>query len=269
MLEEDPDTRFLQSVTNQIEGWLFEPAAHITQRLLRKQELNGNNKPLLEIGVYAGKYLSLLMASAARTDAKVVGIDTFEHKPIEAVKETIAKLMPQLASTVTLYPESSRSFSTDRLIGVLGRKARFISVNGSQQYIDVLHDLVLCNDALDDSGIIAVDGFLNPRAMEVNRAVNVFMEHNSSRTRPPDLEGFAYVTNKLFLARHEAATTYRGFVDSLLTQDKESDYGRFFNEQMAIGRVLVEQPFFGASVIVLAPSRVSSSGAMPDFARAR
>ena len=78
MLEEHSDTRFLQSVTNQIEGWLFEPAAHITQRLLRKQELNGDNKPLLEIGVYAGKYLSLLMASAARADAKVVGIDPFE-----------------------------------------------------------------------------------------------------------------------------------------------------------------------------------------------
>jgi hypothetical protein len=268
MLEEDSDTRFLQSVTNQIEGWLFEPAANITQRLLRKQELNGDNKPLLEIGVYAGKYLSLFMASAARANAKVVGIDTFEYKPFEAVKETIAKLMPQLASTLTLYPESSRSFSTDKLIAVLGRKARFISIDGSDEYINILHDLVLCNDSLDDGGIIAVDGFLNPRAMARNRAVNAFMEQISSRARRPDLEGFAYVTNKLFLARHEAATAYREFVDNLLTQDKESYYGRFFNEQMAIGRALVEQPFFGASVIVLA-LRANSTGSMPDLARVR
>jgi hypothetical protein len=32
----------------------------------------GGNAKVLDIGIYAGKYLSLLMASAGRTDSKIV-----------------------------------------------------------------------------------------------------------------------------------------------------------------------------------------------------
>jgi hypothetical protein len=124
MLEENEDTIFLQSVANQIEGWLVDYAARVTQQLLRKQEQEGGNAPLLEIGIYAGKYLSLLMASAGRTNSKVIGIDTFQHQPIEVVKENVSKFMPELASILIIFPEPSHAFPPDRLIKVLGGKAR-------------------------------------------------------------------------------------------------------------------------------------------------
>jgi hypothetical protein len=250
MLDEKSDAEFLRSVTSHIEGWLFEPADQITQCLLRKQETDGSKAPLLEIGVFAGKYLSLLIAAAERTGSKVVGIDTFEYKPIEVVRETISRLMPGLAADITLHKTSSAVLSDDDLLKLLESKPRFISIDGSHEYMDVIHDLVICNEILDDTGIIAVDDFINPRTLDVNRAVNYFMEQIGPKNRLNPLEGFSYVSNKLFLARPKAAKGFREFVEATFTRDKESAAGKYFNEQKATGRVLIEQPFFGASVIV-------------------
>jgi hypothetical protein len=74
----------------------------------------GGNAKLLDIGIYAGKYLSLLMASAGRTNSKVIGNDTFQHQPSEVVKENVSKLVPDLTSILTIFPEPSHAFSPDR-----------------------------------------------------------------------------------------------------------------------------------------------------------
>jgi hypothetical protein len=116
MVFDPADNYFLETVTGRIEGWLDDYAGRLTAQILRFQEVGDAGKPLVEIGVYAGKYLSLLMASAARTKSTVVGIDTWQYKPIEVVHENISKLIPHLAGVVKFYNEPSTAFAPARLM---------------------------------------------------------------------------------------------------------------------------------------------------------
>lgn len=66
---------FIEKVLPEIEGWLNNDAAYFTAYLIRSQ-LNINVRgPVLEIGVWRGKYLALLHQE---TREKVVGIDSFQ-----------------------------------------------------------------------------------------------------------------------------------------------------------------------------------------------
>jgi len=240
----DPaDSHFFETVTAHIEGWLQDYAARLTVQILRFQETGDAGKPLVEIGVYAGKYLSLLMASAARTRSTVVGIDTWQYKPVEVVRENLNKLMPDLAGVVRFYGEPSTAFTATRLMEIAGGRPRFISVDGSHDYKDALHDLRLSDAVLDADGIVAVDDFLNPLTIGVNRAVNTLMESR------PALEGIAYGYNKLFLSRPEAAGRYRNFVENTL-QNETVEQGHHWRERLKTWRGLVEQDFFGHPLLL-------------------
>ena len=184
------------------------------------------------------------MASAARTRSTVIGIDTWQFKPVDVVRENIDNLMPSLAGVVRFYGEPSTTFTPRRLMEIAGGRPRFISVDGSHDYADVLHDLRLSEAVLDTDGIVAVDDFLNPQTIGVNRAVNVFMENR------PGLEGIAYGSNKLFLSRSEAAGRYRNFVENTLENETVAPQGHYFRERLKTWRGLVEQDFFGRPLLL-------------------
>ncbi|MGB8854657.1 MAG: class I SAM-dependent methyltransferase [Pirellulales bacterium] len=239
----DADEEFLGQVTRRLEGWLTDDDAEVTAGLLRLQEVAEGDAPLVEIGIYCGKYLSLLIASAARTQSRVLGIDTFQFKDLAAVTSGLTALMPDLISSLSLHAGSSQELTPESLLGMLGRPARFISVDGSHEYADVLHDLRLADAAVAAGGLVAVDDFLNPLTLGVNRAVNVFMESG------PDLVGVACGANKLYLARPMHAGFYREHLEQhLLTT--AAGRGERFRARLATWRGLVEQDFFGRPALL-------------------
>lgn len=241
----DLDAAFIGRVTHHLEGWLTDDDAAVTADLLRAQEAWEGDAPLVEIGVYCGKYLSLLMASAARTHSRVLGIDTFQFKDLATVTDGLAALVPDLMPRLTLHPGSSRELTADSFLRMLGRPARFISVDGSHEHPDVLHDLRLADATLAAGGLVAVDDFLNPVAIGVNRAVNAFLEST------PDLVGVACGPNKLFLARPQEAARYRQHLERHLLETSAAR-GQLFRDRLATWRGLVEQDFFGSPLLLYA-----------------
>lgn len=68
----------IYSAVDDIEGWLHRVTGLTTMMLLRWQSSQGIEGNLLEIGVFCGKYFSLLVHSAIETKRTALGIDTFE-----------------------------------------------------------------------------------------------------------------------------------------------------------------------------------------------
>jgi hypothetical protein len=239
----EPDAEFIGRVTRGLEGWLTDDDAEVTADLLRLQEATERDAPLLEIGVYCGKYLSLLMASGARTGSRVLGIDTFQFKDLTTVKAGLVSIVPDLMPGLSLHAVSSRELTPESLLDMLGSPARFISVDGSHDYADVVHDLRLVEATLAPGGLVAVDDFLNPLTLGVNRAVNAFMESQ------PGLVGVACGVNKLFLARPAHAGRYRERLERHLLETPKHR-GDVFRSRLATWRGLVEQDFFSAPVLL-------------------
>jgi len=148
----EPDADFIGRVTRRLEGWLVDDDAEATAELLPLQEGTEQDAPLVAVGVHCGRYLSLLMESAARTHSRVVGIDTFQFKDLDSVTAGLTALVPDLMPELSLHAGSSREFTPESLLGMLGRPARFISVDGSHDSADVLHDLRLADAALAPGG---------------------------------------------------------------------------------------------------------------------
>jgi hypothetical protein len=245
MSDLDPDADFLRRVTSRLEGWLTDDDAAVTADLLRAQEAWEGDAPLVEIGVYCGKYLSLLVASAARTRSRVLGIDTFQFKDLAAVTDGLTALIPDLMAGLSLHAGSSRDLTAESFLALLGRPARFISIDGSHEHPDVLHDLRLADAALAPGGLVAVDDFLNPVAIGVNRAVNAFLES------APALVGVACGPNKLYLARPLQAERYRQHLERHLVTTP-AGRGELFRTRLGTWRGLVEQDFFGSPLLLYA-----------------
>jgi len=239
------DVDFIGRVTRHLEGWLINDDAELTADLLRTQEDSEGNAPLVEIGVYCGKYLLLLMASASRTHSRVLGIDTFQFKDLATVTDGLTALVPDLMPVLSLHQGSSGDLTADLILQMLGRPARFISVDGSHEHPDVLHDLRLADATLAPGGLVAVDDFLNPVAIGVNRAVNAFMESS------PNLVSVACGPNKLYLARPTHAERYRQHIEAHL-KSTPAARGKLFRKRLGKWRGLVEQNFFGSPMLLYA-----------------
>ncbi len=171
--------------------------------LLEWQEASGVTGPLFEIGVYAGRYFSLLARSAWRNGDTAVGLDTFQWVDMAAVSDHHLKPLQPMDSYVRLKAAKSTEFSATELLAVTGGRPRFISIDGSHERDDVAWDLRLAEEILGSKGIVAVDDFLNPLTLGVNQAVNTFFQS------PRNLAPFAYIQNKLFLSRLHHAEACR------------------------------------------------------------
>ena len=165
---------FYQSVVCAIPGWLNQGAAIRTMDMLEFQEEQGMRGPLLEIGVWAGRYFPILVRSAARTNSRVVGVDLFGNHPIETVQQTVVPLLGGSTAIAILIPAHSTELDAPGLLDQLSERARFISVDGSHECRDVFWDLRLSEQLLAPGGVVAVDDFINPMALGVNEAVHRF-----------------------------------------------------------------------------------------------
>lgn len=230
---------FLKVIVQPIPGWLEDYAALRTMDLLAWQNLSGNSGPLLEIGVFAGKYLSILLRYSGRHP--VVGIDTFQYVD----QETVLGHLNRVPGNPTLIKSPSTSMSSQEILDLLGGSPRFISVDGSHEMPDVVWDLGLSDKLLSDWGVVAVDDFLNPMTLGVNEGVNRFF------STPRNLAPFFYTANKLFLCRPHRFEDYIHLIDQWAKADVIEPRSKWYRESVASGRQAVETSFYGNRVLFI------------------
>src|SRR5262249_39740941 len=159
--------------------------------------------------------------------------DTFATITEEVVRGHLRDAVP--AAEPILIKGRSTEYDADSLLsGVLRAPPRFISVDGSHETHDVLWDLALAEQMLATDGIVALDDFLNPLALGVNEAANRFF------SVPRQLVPFAYIANKLFLARPGLASTLMNVVEIAAATDQIELRSRSFQQRLAEDRCNVK-----------------------------
>ena len=236
------DRAFLAERVQPIPGWLFDFAALRTMELLRWQGEQGIAGSLLEIGVYCGRYFSLLLRSARRTGATVVGIDTFQLNSPAVLREHMERALG--SAEFKLIEQPSTSLKAKNVLAVCGSRPRFISIDGSHAYDDVLWDLRLSESILAAGGVIAADDFISPQCLGVNQAINDFL------SRRKDLAPFAYFANKLLLCRRRMHRSYLELMEALVLADQTDVRGLKFAEHRKLGRVNCFTHFHGDELLV-------------------
>ena len=84
-------TAFQANIVDKIQGWLHPYAAKRTLDLLEYQEQNAPDGCLYEIGIYKGKYFSILVRSGLISKGRIVGIDNFQYVEKEVVRRDLDK----------------------------------------------------------------------------------------------------------------------------------------------------------------------------------
>jgi Methyltransferase domain len=240
----EDDNAFLINVVHGIPGWLVDYTALTTMGILKFQEHSGISGSLFEIGVYAGRYFSILLRSALKGHSVSVGLDTFQYVDQDQVMAFLHSVWADHGK-ISLIKGLSSEWNASDLIAKLGEPARFISIDGSHNKLDVLWDLRLAEQLTSKEGVVAVDDFLNPVALGVNEAVNQFFQ------QPRNLVPWAYLPNKLFLARPTWAYRYKTFLEETVLRDEISPESKRFQENLRNGRHEVEVSLFSEKILIV------------------
>jgi hypothetical protein len=229
---------------SKIDGWLSRGAAIRSMDILEFQELNAICGPLLEIGVYKGKYFSVLLRSAIRTGDNILGIDTFGLASLDSVQRTFASTRVAHDRQISFWRRPSTSCTAGEIKAALGGRPRFISIDGSHDVPDVFWDMRLAEELLGDGGVVALDDFLSPVTMGVNEAVFAFF------AQPRRFVPFAFIENKLFLSAREWSAQYRQMLEAKAMNDDIEQHSTEFRRLLAIDRNLVDQPLWNVPVLL-------------------
>ncbi len=201
-----------------IEGWMSDEAADLTRRLFEWQRGMRAVTGVLELGVFKGKYLSLLASLAQGTGAPVVGVDAFTSRIGEQIPPADQDYARN-AAVATIMAMAPRSAPPTLLIAFtadIGAAAlqelcpggySFISVDAGHLASDVAHDLALVETLLGERTIIAADDAFNAQTPGVMEALCRHFIGNPGTALAP----FAWAGNKLFLchrATHPALLAY-------------------------------------------------------------
>ncbi|MEP7069793.1 MAG: class I SAM-dependent methyltransferase [Usitatibacter sp.] len=189
-----------------IPGWLHPEAALFTAHLAAAQHAMQVTGPTLEIGVYKGKYLSVLYKLSQR-DETVVGVDLF-NGPSNS-EEVVAQVRSNIttacgdASRLKIVVADSMQLTSHRILEEAAVPFRFISIDGGHTPEVVFHDLETAYPALREGGIMALDDIFNPGVPGVVEGIAEFFLR-----RKPALAPFAYCYNKLFVTTPQFHTRY-------------------------------------------------------------
>ena len=202
------DREFLENRFERLFGWCDDEAAWLTCWLLNTLEAAGHAAPALEIGVYRGKYLSAIYQNNRRRNLPTYGLDTWGDSALDRTLEEIGNAVGHNDQIYLGWADSTR-LDADSLSRIIrGARLGFVSVDGDHSAEAVQSDLKLVAGLMEPWGIIAVDDFLNCRAIGVGEGVYRFFHFDK-----PELLPFCYCTKKLFLARPEYVQSY---ADSVL-----------------------------------------------------
>jgi hypothetical protein len=239
----EADQSFLTETADKIPGWLMEYAGRITLALLNFQDEKDVSGSLMEIGVYGGRYFSLLYRSAQKRRSNLLGIDPFEHFSPEQIATNLGTKLPR--DNIHFIKGFSADFRAADLMAFLGEKARFVSLDGSHDAVDVLGDLHLSYEVLHPRGIVAVDDFFNTECFGVVEAVCRFLD------RCPGLVPFLYTSNKLFMAPVHSVETYYDFVETFAAADSGNAQSANFTEARSRNKKWAQTALYGHTIFTI------------------
>lgn len=206
-----------------IEGWMADEAADLTSRLFHWQRSMQAVTGVLELGVFKGRYLSLLASLAQGTDAPIIGVDAFTSRVGEQIPQadrdyardvalaTVAALAPD-AAPLTLLVAFTADVDIGTLRGLGPGGYSFISVDAGHLAADVQADLAMVGQLATEHTIIAADDVFNPQTPGVMEGLcRHFAAHPGTVLAP-----FAWAGNKLFLCHWETHATLLAYVHGLL-----------------------------------------------------
>lgn len=206
-----------------IEGWMADEAADLTSRLFQWQRPMQAVTGVLELGVFKGRYLSLLASLAQGTGAPVVGVDAFTSRVGEQIPQadrdyardvalaTVAALAPG-GEPPTLLVAFTADVDLRTLRGLSPGGYSFISVDAGHLAADVQADLAMVGQLVTEHTIIAADDVFNPQTPGVMEGLcRYFGAHPRTVLAP-----FAWAGNKLFLCHWETHATLLAYVHGLL-----------------------------------------------------
>ena len=206
-----------------IEGWMADEAADLTSRLFHWQRSVQAVTGVLELGVFKGRYLSLLASLAQGTGAPIVGVDAFTSRVGEqipgpdreyardAALATVRALAPGSAPP-TLIVAYTADVEAGTLCGLSPGGYSFISVDAGHLAADVAADLALVGQLATERTVIAADDVFNPQTPGVMEGLCRYFAANPRTVLAP----FAWAGNKLFLCHWETHATLLAYVHGLL-----------------------------------------------------
>jgi hypothetical protein len=198
---------YLNEGFSAMHGWLFMPAVEATLMLAELQRQFMKPGPVSEIGVWEGRYLTLLSFVPAKPQP-VLGIDPFIHggdraAQLKRVHDNIARYARQ-PELVTLLEEYSAKVTASDVLMRTGAPCQFVSVDGDHTMEGCLYDLRLAEAISARAGIVSVDDFPNLTCPGVAEATIRYLLDPLASLAP-----FLMVGNKLFLAHREYVDLYR------------------------------------------------------------
>ena len=229
---------------NRVPGWLLDAAAYATVAVLESQLRDGPRGPIVEIGVYGGRYLALLANHALKSNDKVVGIDIFTYIDEAQVLKNFGTLNVSTAF-LHLVRADSTGLTADGVRSMSGSPPRFISIDGDHAAAAVYRDLRVISEAMADDAIVAIDDFLNPLAFGVNEGVNRFFFDGTT------LAPVCYVGGKLFVAKAAHVQRYWSVFESFAQTDTKLGETARYRDLAALSRAYVVQSLFGHEVLVI------------------
>lgn len=245
-----PFLDFVNARVQPIPGWLHEQSALFTAHMVRVQHDLGIVGPTLEIGVYKGKYLSVLYR-LSRADEIVVGVDLFVGSPdpqaeVPGVLANVASACGDAARLRIVVADSARLTGADVRRESGGAPYRFASVDGGHTAPLVSRDLETALDSLREGGIVAIDDFLNPLTPGVMEGVAEFFLR-----RAPPLAPFAYCYNKLYVTTPGHHASYLAECPAFLDQNPWLRMRRYSLENAQTNRANGFTPaLFGHEIFV-------------------
>jgi hypothetical protein len=214
-----------------IPGWLLEPAALLSEYLIGRVPVIVE-APVVEIGVYMGKYLSVLYEA---TRSSVVGYDLFANGPLHyhKVHRTFRELYGS-TPRLQLHKVDSKLLTAERVrADIRTEYAGTISIDGSHERDEVMGDLQLADTLLAGEGFVAYDDFINPNCLGVNEAFYRLMFGVDGRRLT--LAPFAYVCNKLFLARPDQHARYFRLATEFIDGNLDAPWLKKIRDQRRLG----------------------------------
>jgi hypothetical protein len=246
MLVTDQDITFTRTGFQEVKGWCQDEAAYLTCCLLAKQAELGHAGAVLEIGVFEGKYLSVLYNWARRSGYPVAGVDTFQWSSADGVLETFKRIFGAIDG-LRLMKADSTTLDVKTIQSLLGgRNPAFISVDGDHTAKAVLSDMTIAENVLTNGGIVALDDFLNPHAIGVSEGAYRYLLQPNSRLRP-----FAWVANKLLVAEPAFHEQYRSAIEAFFDERPDLPVAAQFRKREKEGRHWVEQRLLDAPVLIV------------------
>ncbi len=213
-----------------IEGWLNDDAAELTIEILRHQDSCAITGPLLELGVFRGKYLALVYAASAGSGDRVIGIDAFFERigvplapewrdsSMQSIREAISQVEPDL-SRLEIIAADTTTLDTAAIAQLAGATLRFVSVDGGHDADTVYHDLTMVAPRIRKGAVLALDDVFNALVPGVGEGVCRFFSEQRA-----EFAAFATCGNKLFVTTRESHDSWVDFCRELLQTPSDDPY---------------------------------------------